>query len=333
MALSAPFARLLAAGRAEFNARVADAKRRTPGFDVEALAGFLQTGVDPVVAATSAVAPERAGGVASAAYDIALVLVARGLVGPAAYCTLVERVWTELAPRIPLRVIDSATTVLGGLSNAALYLCKTPGLRGDDWLREMIVVAGRAANTEELFALGQVLAWRAGAAHFRAGSLAAADRLPPSLALAALGADGQANWNEVKASLAANPWWSPEGPRGNPAVRGRKVGEFAGFGGAFPEPPQLRPAPDGFWVKSAERYSLLMADAWGAVLTPATKDEFLRATAPFPVTASLKGASLALGYGAVAIDLPAEGLALVCNEHTAALASPYTHSIHLYPLR
>lgn len=333
MAVSAPFAELLAAGRSEFNARAKEAKRRTPGFDVDALAAFLQAGVDPVVAAVAAAAPERAGSVASAAYDAALVLVAQGLVGPAARCPLVERVWSELAPRIPSRVIESPTAVLGGLSNAALYLSKTPGLRGDDWLREMLALAGGAANTDELFALGQVLAWRAGAAQFRTGALAAADRLPAALSLAAVGAAASANWDEVKASLGANPWWSPERARGAPPTRGRQIGEFAGFGGAFPEPPQVRPAPDGFWVKSGARYALLIADAWGAVLTPANEDEFARAEIASPQAASLEGSCLALGYGSIDLDLPTEGLSLVCNEHTAALASPYTHAIRFYPLR
>jgi hypothetical protein len=331
--VSAHLAKLFAAERSEFNARAAEAKRRTPGFDLDAFAAFLQTGVDPVVAAVAAIAPERAADVAWAAYDIALVLVAHGLVGPEARCPLVERIWTELAPRIPMRVSESPTTVLGALGNAALYLCKTPGLRGEDWLREMVALAGDAANTDELLALGQALTWRAGAAHFRAGALAAADRLPPPLALAAVGAAASASWDKIKESITANPWWSPERPHMTAHSAVREVGAFAGFGGTFPVPPELRPALDGFWVKSAERYSLLIADAWGAVLTPATAEEFACATAPLPQAASLNGSRLTLGYGTIEVDLPAEGLALVSNEHTAALASPYTHAVRLYPLR
>lgn len=333
MALSAPFARLLAAGRADFNARMAAAKRQVPGFDTDAFAAFLQTAADSVVVAVAAEAPESAGPVASAAYDIGLTLVAHGLIGPTTRHPLVGRVWTELAPRIVQRVVASPTAVLGGLCNAALNLSRMPSVRGDIWLQNMAILADRCADTRELLALGQVLAWRSGAAHLRAGALAAADRLPPALALAALGAEAPSTWDEVKAGLLANPWWSPERASTANAPAGREVGNFAGFGGIFPEPPQVRPAPDGFWVKSADRYSLLIADAWGAVLAPASEDEFAHPSADVAGAASLEGARIVFGYGAVDIDLPAEGLALVCNAHSAALVSPYTYAIRLYPLK
>ena len=66
---------------------------------MQAFAGFLQDGVDPVVQAVAAAAPERAGSFTLAAYDMALELVGHGLAGPAAKKPFLGAVWRELAPR------------------------------------------------------------------------------------------------------------------------------------------------------------------------------------------------------------------------------------------
>jgi hypothetical protein len=332
MLISAPFAAILAAGRAQFNARVAETRRRVPGFDGAAFAEFLRGGVDGLVAEVARRAPERVAPVALAAYDIALDLVAQGLAGPQARHDLINRAWAELTPRLALRVAEAPAETLGALSNAAVYLAKTPGLRGDEWLGQMAALAGQVQSVPQLLALGQLLAWRAGAAHFRLGALAAAEALPPSLALAAVGAAADADWAQVRQGFLANPWWWPQRAKAR-GLAGREVGAFSGFGGTFSQPPRVRAAAEGFWVHGGDRYNLLMADAWGATLHPASAEEFAQPepalVAPGP---SLDGSRLSFFYGTVELDLPAAGLALVCNAHTAAVTSPYSHAIHLFPL-
>lgn len=120
--ISAPFARVLAAGRPQFNARVAEARRRTPSFDPEAFAAFLQSAVDGVVAAVEAVAPDRTTTVAVVAYEMALRLVAQGHAGPKTRRNDVDRVWIELAPPLAKRVAEAPGEVLAALCNAAFNL-------------------------------------------------------------------------------------------------------------------------------------------------------------------------------------------------------------------
>lgn len=330
MAVSASFARVLAAGRPQFNARVADAKRRTPGFAPEAFAAFLERGVDGVVAAVDAVAPARTAAVALAAFDAALVLVAHGVAGPASRSPLVDRLWIEVLPLLAPRIADAPDEVLGALSNAAVHLAGIAGVRGDAWIAHMAAVAPGAVSIAQLLDLGKVLAWRCGAAHFRAGALAAAEALPPALALAAVGAPAHAAWPEVHAAFLADPWWCP----GTEGRTHHEVGAFTGFGGTFAQPPELRAAPDGFWLRSGQRHHLVVADAWGAVVLPASADDF-EACAPLarPTSPVVQGSRLVFVRRAVDLDLPAEGLQVGANDDTVAVASPYSHAVRLFALR
>jgi len=330
MSVSAPFARILAAGRPQFNNRVTEARRLYPGFDSDGFAAFLMNGVDPVIAAVSELSPDMAAPVVLAAYDIALTLCCQGLAGPKARNPLVGRVWVELLPRLVRPIIESPGETLGALSNAAVYLGKNPGLRNDEWLGHMAALAPKADTAASLLALGKVLAWRSGAAHFRAGALLAADTLPEEMALAAVGAASGERWAAVRENFIANPWWLP----GGKLSPGREAGGFAGFGGSFRQSPEVRASEPGFWVKSGDRFHLLIADAWGATLHPASAEEFALppppTQGPRPVC---KGAQIIFASQAVTLDLPAEGLAVVCNRHTAAVTSPYSYSIRLFPLQ
>lgn len=321
--ISPAFAAILASGRAQFNGRAAEARRRFPALDMAAFGAFLHDGVDPLVAAVAAAAPERAGSVTLAAYDMALELVGHGLAGPAAKNPFLNTVWRELAPSFAPLLAAAPVEVLGMLSNAAIHLGAVAAARPAQWQRELAALAPQVATVAQLRAVGQVLAWRAGVAHFRQGALAAADTLPPALALAAFGEPG-AQWPQVRAQLLANPW------RGN--ADGREFGSFTGLGGDFGTPPQLRATPDGFVVRSAERHYLLVADAYGAVLHGATAQEFELAQTGVPASVRLDGATVHVGARSIALDLPPGDIAMVANAHTLAITSPWTHAIRLLPL-
>ena len=321
--ISPAFASILASGRAQFNARAVEARRRFPSLDMAAFGAFLHDGVDPLVVAVAAAAPERVGGATLAAYDMALELVGHGLAGPAAKNPFVNTVWRELAPQFSPLLATAPVEVLGMLSNAALHLASVAGARPAQWQRELAALAAQIVTLAQLRAVGQVLAWRAGVAHFRQGALAAADTLPPALALAAFGEPG-AQWPQVRAQLQENPW------RGN--ADGREFGTFTGLGGDFGTPPQVRATDDGFIVRSAERHYLLVADAYGAVLHSATAQEFAQANADMPSAVRLDGATVHLGARSIALDLPAGDIALAANAHTLAITSPWTHAIRLLSL-
>lgn len=326
--ISLPFAQVLAAGRRQFNARVEEAKRRAPGFDAEGFAAFLQHQLDGVVTAVNAAAPTRMTAVALAAYDIALSLCLHGLAGPAARATLLNQTWSRLFPLLAARIAEQPQDVLGALSNAVVHLGGVDGARGDEWLDLMVQLAPRADTVAQLLALGKVLAWRAGLAHFRTGALQAADGLPPALQLAALGAPTDDSWVALRAALASDPWASAQPRR----VDGWHLGAFTGFGGRFSQPPELRVSPAGFPVRSGTRHFLAIADAFGAVLLPATADEFAAgAPAPPPKSPQRRGSTLVFADRELVLDLPAEGLQLAANAHTLAIASPYSHTLRLLP--
>ena len=321
--ISPAFATILASGRAQFNGRALEARRRFPSLDMAAFGAFLHDGVDPLVVVVAAAAPERVGGVTLAAYDMALELVGHGLAGPAAKNPFVNTVWRELAPSFAPLLATAPVDVLGMLSNAAIHIASVSGARPAQWQGELAALAAQIATLAQLRAVGQVLAWRAGVAHFRQGALAAADTLPPALALAAFGEPG-AHWPQVHAQLMANPW------RGN--ADGREFGSFSGLGGDFGTPPQVHGTNDGFVVRSGERHYLLVADAYGAVLHSATAQEFEQANADMPSSVRLDGATVHLGARSIALDLPAGDIALAANAHTLAITSPWTHAIRLLPL-
>lgn len=331
MTISAPFRQLLAAGRPGFNARVAEARRRHPGFDSAAFSGFLQTGVDPLVQAIAAAAPDRLASTVFIAYDLALDLVGQGLAGPKARHPGVNRIWEEVIPAYGGLAAVHPAEVIGSLTNAVLNIAKVPGARPEQWIDGMRALGPVLQSPAQLQLAGQVLAWRSGMAHFRHGALQAADGLPQAVALAALGLPAADSWPQVRGRLAADPWWPPSAGDGG---SGRAFGSFAGFGGEFTEPPQVRACADGFLVRSGARFGLLTADAFGSVLHAATEAEFEGAAGlRFERIATLKGNSLRLGQRVVDIDLPADRLAVCNNADTAALTSPYTHSIRLFPLR
>jgi hypothetical protein len=327
--VSKVLASVLASGRGHFNARVAEAKHRHPAFDPAAFAAFVRGGLDAVVVAVDAVAPERTAAVVMDAFDMALDLVAQGLAGPGARSDAVARAWTQVAPRAARLLAGEPVEVLGALSNAAVRIAGEPGVRVDAWLDGMAAVVAQADSLAQLRDLGVVLAWRAGLVPFRATALRCADGLPEALALRAVGAGENDTWAGVRDAFGANPWWSP---RPTLARDGIEIGRFTGFGGAFAQPPEVRACAQGFVVRSGERFSLLLADAYGAVLLPATEQEFTHFDRALRPRAQLDGADVVLGDRRIPLDLPGEGLAVAGNDHTVAITSPYTHAIRLVPV-
>lgn len=331
--VSTTFARILAAGRPQFNRRAAAARRRLPALDFAAFADFLAQGVDGMVVAAAAIDADRAPQVALAAFDMALELVGQGMAGPQARSAMLGRVWRELVPQLAGLLVLQPVLLLGMLSNAMLNLEKHASVRTVQWLDQMVALAQRVDSLDQLRAVGQVQAWRAGMAHFRHGAMAAAGTLPEPLALAAFGvAPGTLAWDEVERRLLAEPWWRPD-RADHAAADGIEVGSFDGFGGAFGCPPLARASGDGFLVKSADRYSLLVADAFGAILQGASAEEFDAATHLPAEEGILDGAQLRIAGRVLPLDLPADGLALSFSADAVAITSPYTHAVRLVPLR
>lgn len=330
MTLSPALAQVLAAGRAQFNARAVEARHRYPTLDTGAFAAFLQGPIDQLVAGVAALAPERASTVAVIAYELGLELVGQALAGPAARTDVVNRAWADIALRCGRLLASQPLEVLGALTNAGLNVEKTPSARTEDWLRITAEHAGRIESIGQLRALGQLAAWRAGLSHFREGALQAADALPEAVALSVIGATG-GRWTEVKAHILSDPWWLPA--KGSREAQRVEWGRFAGLGGTLHRPPEVRACAEGFLTRSADRYGLLVADVFGGTFHSATKEDFEQSQAAIgPGSAPrIKGSAVVLSYGTVDLDLPADGLAVSCNAHTVAITSPYTFAIRLLP--
>lgn len=333
LAADSALARALAGDRHRFNEAVATARRRWPDFDTDAFGAFLADATAPFVEAASHGNAMAAARLTQAAFDAAILLVAHGRIGAktgdaVARSAAVGASWRALAGPLHMRLGDAeVAATLALITHATLSLLATPGTQIDVWRDRMTSLGPAAADHDALRRLGQVLAWRAGMAHFRRGALEAAARLPESLALAATGAQGA--WPQVHARLLADPWWTPGD---EPAAR-RQIGAFVGFGGSFRRPPELRAVPDGFLVDSGDRCAWLAADAFGAVFVPSSREAFLQApehcSARTPPRVD-KGA-LQVDQQAIALNLPEQGLRVASNEHSVAIASPWTYSIQLLP--
>jgi len=325
--VSAAFGAALAAQRRELNALAAEARRSYAGFDQAAFTHFLVEAVDPLVQAVAARAPECIQGVVTAAYRMGLDMVGQRLADGTPRTSNLIQAWATLMPHYASLVARAPEQMLGMLSNAVLHLDALPGVKGERWRRDMAALAPQVDSLEHLRVLGQVLAWRAGAAHFRQGAIAAADTLPEALGLAVFHAADYGSWQQVRDSLLQDPWWrSATDPD---AVTTHMAGSFAGFGGPFIAPPRVVAAGACFLVRSGERDFVLHADAHGAVLLPAGAGEFDNAAVNTPLPHAVEGEELVVGRQRIAIALPAEGLALCATASTIALSSPYSHAIQL----
>ncbi len=310
MTLSAVLVRELAAARPRFNALVATARRARSGFDTAALADAVAIRLDPLAVAVEAVAPDRTASVVDAGFALSVVLVDQALSGERRL--LVDRVWREVAVPLAAVVAERPEPALAMLTNAALKLAATAGAGVDEWMVRMAVLAP-LVDADTLAAAGQVVAWRAGMAHYREGALAAADGLPEALALAAIGAQG--SWAGVRAALAADRWWTPEG-----GAPGTRFGGFTGFGGPFASPPEVRAGTHGVFVRSGARTGLLVADAWGATLHPASEHEFYAALPAVRAPAAPPG-------------LPKDDLHAAITADMIVFASPLSHFVEVQPWR
>jgi hypothetical protein len=128
----------------------------------------------------------------------------------------------RLASRAPARVLAS-------LANALHQIGTTPGARVDAWVDALEALGPACPDADVLLRLGQVLAWRAGLAHYRSGALAVARALPEELARRALELPAGADVREAIERLDSDPWFAPGAPAGLRSVA--RVGAFRGFGG------------------------------------------------------------------------------------------------------
>jgi len=270
----------LRARRTDCNARFAFARRRWPRLDAADFSLFLRDQVSPLAEALEKAVPEKSHLVLSQAYNLGLQLVAEKLAGPSAANPSINVVWSELFPQMPDLTAASPRRVLVALGNAAHQLAATPGTRANIWRKRLAEFVPKLSNVEELLVMAQLLAWRAGLPHYRETALAAAESLPPELALEAMEAPGGSNWPTIRDAHISDPWLAYDS-RGHRLAQGaleHRIGAFRGFGGLFLTPPLVTSNKSQVLVLSGGDAWILIADAFGATLHRAAPEEIAGAS-------------------------------------------------------
>jgi hypothetical protein len=323
---------VLRSERDALNAAFAAARRQFPALAEDAFKSFLIERVAPLAGFAERHARERVAPVVLAAYEVGLELVGQNLAGPGARHPAVDHLFQLVLPACMGLVSRHPLAIMAALSNAAHHLASTSGARAGFWIDELARTGPRAAEIDELLALGQVLAWRAGLAHFRSGALAACSRLPEPLARAALGLDAAQDLASVRARLEHDPWFDPAHPNKNPAARW--VGAFRGFGGLFEEPPRVSTSAGQILVESGPLAWLLTADAFGATFHRATEAEVATRLRP-ALPAAIGFDDGTVRYYGHALPLIARGAPTTAAAlpHTLAITFATTHELALCALQ
>jgi hypothetical protein len=283
--VSGPLAECLARCRRELNARFLAARNANPKLDAEAFLEQVGSTLDPLARAVAAVYPERVEQAILALYDVLLELVGAQLLGNSACYPVLQDAWQQLLPVMPRLVALEPQRVAAAVSNALYNLATTSGARPEFWLDQMQQVAGECPNTAAFLNCGKVLAWRAGMAHYRAGALEAATKLPAALATRALGLPQDMTPTTVQIvleRLRTDPWLSPLGaaqaslPEGRLQLLG-KAGGFRGLVGPFLRPPIVWQQDGRLLTSDQEATWELFADRFGAVLMRVEVDKVPKA--------------------------------------------------------
>jgi hypothetical protein len=259
------------------------------------------------------------------------VLCGQKLVGAGGRFPIIEVGWKRVLPVVAALLVRDSARIIQAVSNALHTLATTPGTRPDEWINALERLGPQCADLESFLRLGQVLAWRAGLAHLRAGALAAADQLPPGIAVAAVGAKIGSDWTAIRARLNRDAWFDPaftsELAPGLRVVK--EAGAFRGLGGLFLLPPQVAASGDGWLVQSSGQHWYLAVDAFGATFHRATAEEWNAANHEFQLPAGVRLTGAALTRGPFTFPLPIAGpmTSIAVSGATIAVTSTHTHSL------
>ena len=269
--ITGPFAQILEANRSRFNARFAEARRFRPKLDAAAFGALLRTTVAPIVEAVSRERPDQVAEAGEVLYDVALDLLGQELLGPNSRYPFIVDGWNVLLPRLARFIAEAPHPFIGSVTNALYNLSLTPGARTHEWAASLLTLAETCPDAAALLKAGQVAAWRAGMAHYRPGALEICRRLPPAVALAALGLppDSDLPVGAILDQLTADPWLAPTAIPNSQFTRRNlrivaRVGAFRGFGGLFLAPPTVAAAEGHILVSDGKNRWLLFADLFGA---------------------------------------------------------------------
>ena len=271
----------LAARRDYLNAVFRQDGRRV---DPDAFLHHLDGVVGPLVNLLAGASAEQAEELTVALYRLSLRAHRQGLLGGDSPSRAIERAFASTLPVLLAAFPERARDLSLAVCNAALRLERLDAQRADRWLGGMESLGPSCADVDALFALGLVLAWREGAAEFRAAASERFHELSPVLRRATLGVEALAADAERRFAAPLDT-----GTLGAPEVVAR-VGGFVGFGGAFRDPPLVVAAEGRLFAFDSQATTEVFADAFGASLRPVAETPSDQTDAArFPVTLSEKG--------------------------------------------
>ncbi len=339
--IAGPFAQILEANRARFNARFAEARRFKPKLDPETFKQHLRSTVAPIVDAVWRYDPDLANAVADALYEMSLDLVGQELLGPESRYPFLVEGWSTFLPRLPRFVAEAPRQFVGSVTNALYNLSVTPGARPREWMEAVLTLADLCPDAETLFKTGQVVAWRAGLAHYRLNALELCTQLAslnPALAYSSLGwpTDPGKNGPPITAlldRLLADPWWRPTSdlrPLTSDLQIVARVGAFRGFGGLFMSPPVVSLEDGQFVLEESGNYWLLTADVFGATLHRWNKPQrAVRSVQPFQIDPS---GVVTNGKHSRAFPELAGAASAAASPTTLAVTTSLSHTVYLIGL-
>lgn len=339
-----PFVAVLQQGRERFNSLIAAARLFRSGFDEIWFRGHLETVLAPIIRAAAAVSSEHGYPVGDALFALSVRLWEQGVLGPATRFTIIPLGWNLLLPSAVPILVQDPRCVAAAVANALFQLSSEPEYRPEFWIESMTAGCARCSTVQEFLDLGRILAWRAGMAGLRETALSACEKLPPGVAMAALGMPEttatSSRLGEVLGRLRADPWALPgESIIREDAIKlvGR-VGAFTGFQGRLIRPPHLLGMErdsgaliltdrDGIWRVLGDRYG-----AWWQRLREVPEMLIPAATSTGAVFGNFqvdrRGIVTWDGVKTEFSNL-AQWSSCVADGTMAALTLPHSHAVHL----
>jgi len=335
MTIGPALASVLRSGRSDFNARFEATRRNLRDLQPESFLEFVGTRIDELATAVNSVSHDSVAETTMVAYDAALELVGQNLAGPSARMKVIDEGWRRVLTKVPHLVASAPDQIIPAVSNALYHLASVQGTRPSQWIDKMESLGPQCDTVETFLKLGQLVAWRAGLAHFRDDGISLTEELPPRLVFEALDASAYKDLSELSSDLRHNPWLEPgKGATNEPLTIVSQVGAFRGFGGLFLKPPIVAALGEHFLAKSDNDCWLITADRFGATFHRSTLKEFEGAGLQMQLPPELSIKSSILEFGGHRLDLSDFGdlTSAAANNSTLALTSALSHSITLVAL-
>ncbi|MBL8113954.1 MAG: hypothetical protein JNK60_13820 [Acidobacteria bacterium] len=332
---------VLLARRDAFNARFAAERRRRPALDGDLFGLFLLDTLAPIADAIAVAAPEGLGNAVDVLYDVALPLVANGVLSQGA----VRDGWERLLPGLAGPLARSPRRVAGAVTNALHNLERVPGAKPARFVDSLLRAREHLKTADALLAAGEIAAWTSGDAPRRERALVQIAALPGA-ALTALFDLAEplpdAARDRLAEGLRSDPFASPAeaaGLRRVPVRALRLVGRpggFRGFGGPFLAPPIVTSAGGALYALGGGGASYrLAADVFGCVLLRATAPPVKPGPSRFTVSrggvvtrATEREGKLVPSESETFPDLVSSS-AQAGNAHCLAATHPFSHRVHV----